>query len=77
MTATAISWPELIHTAQYEGRLPIVIPTGSAPLVGCFDPLPRYEIPFLMACYSPDAYVRVHAICAALMSARADLGLPW
>jgi hypothetical protein len=75
VTATAVTWPELVYEAQMSGRLPVVIPTGSYPLVGYFDPLPRYEIPFALACYSNDPVVRVHAICAALMSARADAGV--
>lgn len=76
MTATAlVSWPDLVHESTMSGRLPIVIPTGSYPLVGYFDPLPKYELDFALALLHVDARVRCTAITAALISAHRTEGI--
>ena len=67
MTATAITWGELIDQSMETGHLPIVIPTGSQCVAGLFEPNPRYELAFALACFSHDDAIRARVICAAVI----------
>lgn len=76
MTATAfVTWGELMHQSQMTGQLPIVIPVGSYCIAGLFAVKPEFEIPFALACFNKDGWVRARAACAAVISSRADLGM--
>jgi hypothetical protein len=75
MTGSAITWRELVHHSQMTGDLPVVIPTGSAPLVGLFTPQGSHATEFVVACFSPLARHRCVAALAACAVTRDQYGV--
>jgi hypothetical protein len=75
MSATAITWYELVYASEISGDLPVVIPTASAPLAGVFAPKGPTANDFTLACFSAEPRDRCVAAIVACFLTRHQEGM--